>query len=111
MFLVVLLSETLRRKAKLGPCENTSDQDKYDYRIQWLDFTRRLSAAHQRQDLYQAVLLGFCENLGMGQGALYLRETSGNRISSPCTNAKWPRPTRLSPPTIRSVNRRRGVWA
>ena len=75
----VLLSETLRRKANLA-LRKYFYKDKYDYRIQWLDFTRRLATVHQRHDLYQAVLLGFCENLGMGQGALYLRGPDGREF-------------------------------
>ena len=70
--MAVLLSETLRRKANLA-LRKYFYKDKYDYRLQWLDFIRRLTAVRTSQDLYQAVLLGFCENLGMGQAALYLR--------------------------------------
>jgi hypothetical protein len=79
--LAVFLSETLRRKANLA-LRKYFYRDKYDYRLQWLDFTRRLSAVRQRQDLYQAVLLGFCESLGMGQGALYLRNPTTRDFES-----------------------------
>lgn len=74
--LVVFLSETFRRKANLA-LRKYFYKDKYDYRIQWLEFTRRLAAIRRTDDLYQAVLLGFCESLGMGQAALYLRAPGG----------------------------------
>ena len=60
----VFLSETLRRNVKTAMCKYFY-KDKYDYRLQWLDFTHRLAEAHQSHDLHQAVLLGFCEILGM----------------------------------------------
>lgn len=69
---VIFLSETVQRNIKLA-IYNYFYNNKYDYRLQWLDFTHRLADAHQSKDLYQAVLLGFCENLGMGQASLYLR--------------------------------------
>ncbi|EHJ46110.1 multi-sensor signal transduction histidine kinase [Solidesulfovibrio carbinoliphilus subsp. oakridgensis] len=71
--LTLFLSETVRRKVKTDMCKYFY-KDKYDYRLQWLDFIRRLVDVGDLKDLYQAVLLGFCENLGMGQAALYLRD-------------------------------------
>jgi putative PEP-CTERM system histidine kinase len=76
--LIVFLSETIRRKVKTALRKNFF-KDKYDYRLQWLDFIHRLTGVVHLEDLYQAVLLGFCENLGMGQAALYLRNAhTGN---------------------------------
>ncbi|WP_300156294.1 XrtA/PEP-CTERM system histidine kinase PrsK [Solidesulfovibrio sp.] len=68
----IFLSETLQRNIKLFISKHFY-KDKYDYRLQWLNFIHRLAETHQAQDLYQAVLLQFCESLGMGQAALYLR--------------------------------------
>ncbi len=70
--LTLFLSESVRRKVKTDLCKYFY-KDKYDYRLQWLDFIRRLADVGDQKGLYQAVLLGFCENLGMGQAALYLR--------------------------------------
>lgn len=68
----LLLSETLQRKIKLA-ISKLFYKDKYDYRLQWLNFINRLTGTNQSEDLYQAVLIHFCESLGMGQAALYLR--------------------------------------
>ncbi len=71
-FLIVLLSETMKRKIKVFLDRNFY-QDKYDYRGQWLQFTDRLSSAKTGDELLQSILSGYCETFGMGCGALFLR--------------------------------------
>lgn len=76
--LTLLLSDQFRRR-----CQRLLQQyfykEKYDYRIQWLAFTKRLANARSRDDLYQAVLLGFCETFGMGGAVLYLKGADGSK--------------------------------
>lgn len=74
--LVLLLSERFRRRFT-RILQRYFYKEKYDYRIQWLAYTRRLSNARTREDLYQNVLLGMCETFGMGGGLLYLPENGG----------------------------------
>lgn len=73
LLLIVVLSETVRRKAKLFLQENFY-REKYDYRVQWMEFTARLASARSREDLFQAVLSGYCETFGIVGAALYLRD-------------------------------------
>jgi putative PEP-CTERM system histidine kinase len=72
--LIVLFSETAKRKLRIFLHRNFYRQ-KYDYRIQWLQFTDRLASAKSADDLLYSIVLGFCETFGMGCGALYLSET------------------------------------
>ena len=74
--LVLLLSERFRRRFT-RILQLYFYKEKYDYRIQWLANTKRLSSARTREDLYQNVLLGMCETFGMGGGILYLPESGG----------------------------------
>ncbi|GFK93897.1 Globin-coupled histidine kinase [Fundidesulfovibrio magnetotacticus] len=78
--IVVLISESFRRKA-LQIFREYFPADKYDYRAQWLAFTRRLTASNSRESLYRAVLLGFCDTFGMGGGILWLREADTGEFS------------------------------
>lgn len=77
--MVLLLSERFRRRFT-RIMQLYFYKEKYDYRVQWLAFTRRLSNARTREDLYQNVLLGMCETFGMGGGILYLPENHGTLL-------------------------------
>ena len=71
----ILLSETVKRKITAFLNRNFY-QDKYDYRVQWLDFTDRLSSARTGDELLTGILSGYCETFGMGGGALFLSDNS-----------------------------------
>lgn len=77
--LVVLLSETAKRKIKVFLHKNFY-QSKYDYRIQWLQFTDRLASVRQGDDLMAAILSGYCEIFAMGCGGLFVRDTDRNEF-------------------------------
>lgn len=79
--LTLLLSEEVRRRVN-RVLQNYFYKEKYDYRVQWLSFTRRLSRAQARDGLYDAVLLGFCETFGMGGAVLYLKDQDSGRMSA-----------------------------
>lgn len=72
LLLAVFLSDTARRKFN-SVLRKYFYKDKYDYRLQWLDSVHRLTGVSTSKDVYEAVLVGFCQNLGMGQAALFLR--------------------------------------
>jgi putative PEP-CTERM system histidine kinase len=72
--LVVLLSETVKRKIRVFLHKNFYRQ-KYDYRTQWLQFTDRIASAKSGDDLLRSLVLGFCETFGMGCGVLFLLDT------------------------------------
>ncbi|GAB7078395.1 PEP-CTERM system histidine kinase PrsK [Megalodesulfovibrio paquesii] len=67
-----LLSQGVRRKALLF-LKHHFYKDKYDYRVQWLDFTRRLTSGRTGASTYEAALTGFCETLGFGGAVLLLQ--------------------------------------
>ena len=77
--LVVLLSETAKRKLKVFLHKNFY-QSKYDYRTQWLQFTDRLASARQGEDLMAAILSGYSEIFAMGCGGLFVRDTDRNEF-------------------------------
>ena len=78
--IVLLLSESFRLKA-LQLFRESFQAEKYDYRAQWLAFTRRLASSNSRDDLYKAVLLGFCDTFGMGGAILWLRDMDSKFFS------------------------------
>ena len=72
LFIVVLLlSETLKRKLKVFFHKNFYQQ-KYDYRNQWLEFTGRISSLKSLKELQDAVLEFFCETFSIHGASLFL---------------------------------------
>lgn len=95
--LILLLSDRFRRRfTRL--LQQYFYREKYDYRVQWLAFTRRLTSARSREDLYRAVLLGLCETFGMGGAVLYLRENDGSALVPVRTWEIYADPPRLDIP-------------
>ena len=76
---VVLLSETLRRKFRVFLHKNFYQQ-KYDYRSQWLQFTSRITALNDLRELNEAVLAFFCETFSVHGAALFLRDDSSGEF-------------------------------
>lgn len=74
--LLVLLSETVKRKLKVFIHKNFY-QSKYDYRTQWLQFTDRLAKARGEDMLMLAILSGYCEIFAMGNGGLFVSHDDG----------------------------------
>jgi len=77
--LTLLLSDGFRRRIN-RILQNYFYKEKYDYRVQWLSFTKRLAKTNTRDSLYHAVLLGFCETFGMGGAILYLKDQHSMKI-------------------------------
>ncbi len=73
---VILLSETLRRKIKVFIHKNFYTQ-KYDYRSQWLAFTNKLSAARNEENLQEGILSFFMEAFAVQGATLFLFDTEG----------------------------------
>jgi len=57
-------------------------RDKYDYRTQWQEFTKRLAGSKSRESLHRGVLSGFMGTFGMGLGSLYLKRHDDASFSS-----------------------------
>jgi putative PEP-CTERM system histidine kinase len=72
----VLLSETLRRKARVFLHKNFY-KAKYDYRKHWVDFTQALSTARDEPALHLAILGSYCDAFSIRGAALFLREGEG----------------------------------
>ena len=73
--LLVFLSENLRRKINVVLQKNFF-RNKFDYRRQWLEFTRRISGAGSYEQLQLITLTFFCETFGFVGASLYLEDDS-----------------------------------
>ncbi|MBE1424222.1 putative PEP-CTERM system histidine kinase [Desulfomicrobium macestii] len=69
--LVVFLSDTVRRKIRLF-LQMHFYGEKYDYRIQWVQFTQHLASARTQNELQQAALSACCETFGIVGAGLFL---------------------------------------
>ena len=69
--LVVFLSDTVRRKIRLFMQQHFYGE-KYDYRIQWVQFTQHLASARTQSELQQAALSACCETFGIVGAGLFL---------------------------------------
>ena len=67
---LLLLSQRLRRRVSIWAHRNLYNE-KYDYRGQWIQFSERLSQATDKDSLFRAVLLGYCETFGF-MGAVFV---------------------------------------
>lgn len=65
-----LLSQRLRRRVSIWMHRNLYNE-KYDYRGQWIAFSERLSLSTDKESLFRAVLLGYCETFGFA-GAVFV---------------------------------------
>ena len=74
-FLFVFLSENLRRKINVVLQKNFF-RNKFDYRRQWLEFTRQISGVTSFEQLQQIILTFFCETFGFAGATLYLKENN-----------------------------------
>ncbi len=73
--LLVFLSENFRRKINVVLQKNFF-RNKFDYRRQWLEFTRRISGAGSFEQLQLIILTFFCETFGFVGATLYLKDDS-----------------------------------
>jgi putative PEP-CTERM system histidine kinase len=69
--LLLFLSDKVRRRIRLF-LQLHFYGEKYDYRIQWVQFTDRLVAARNQAELHQAALSACCETFGIVGAALFL---------------------------------------
>lgn len=69
--LMLFLSDKLRRRIRLF-LQLHFYGEKYDYRIQWVQFTDRLVSARNQAELHQAALSACCETFGIVGAALFL---------------------------------------
>lgn len=69
--LVIFLSDTVRRKIRLF-LQMHFYGEKYDYRIQWVQFTQHLASARTQSELQQAALSACCETFGIVGAGLFL---------------------------------------
>ncbi|MFZ5997927.1 MAG: XrtA/PEP-CTERM system histidine kinase PrsK [Nitrospirota bacterium] len=69
--IAVLLSEKAQRALRIMLYKHFY-ANKYDYRMQWLTFTDRLSSAKTIDELLRAVLSGYRDTFGMEEAVLFL---------------------------------------
>ncbi len=70
---VIFLSEAARRKIRVF-LHKSFYREKYDYRDEWLRFTRKLSVAESRDELHRAILAFYAETFAVQGAALFLRD-------------------------------------
>jgi putative PEP-CTERM system histidine kinase len=75
--LVAFLSDTVRRKIRLF-LQLHFYGEKYDYRIQWVQFTQHLASARTQSELQQAALSACCETFGIVGAGLFLFDHGRN---------------------------------
>ena len=75
---LVLFSEKIRRKAKVFINKNFY-ANKYDYRREWLRFTKMLSVCQSLSDVKEAVLSSYRETFGISGALLYLYDRKKNK--------------------------------
>jgi len=69
---LVTLSENVRRKLRLS-IQKHFYGEKYDYRIQWENFTKFMSEAATSDGIYRTILHAYCEVFGIVGGVLFLK--------------------------------------
>lgn len=79
--LMFFLSEKMRRRLRLF-LQVHFYGEKYDYRIQWVQFTDRLVSARSQAELHQAALSACCETFGIVGAGLFLFDRA-NRTYMP----------------------------
>ena len=102
---LLLLSQRLRRRVSIWMHRNLYNE-KYDYRGQWIAFSERLSLSTDKESLFRAVLLGYCETFGFA-GAIFVpvdNERPGRmgkpvyyELSSTAGNEQEPEPEEFAP--------------
>lgn len=73
---ILLLSYKIRRKVTVV-IHKKFFQHKYDYRTQWLQFTEQISTARTGDELFQRILVAYCDTFGISGAGMFLYD--GNR--------------------------------
>ena len=73
----VFLSERLRRRIKVFINKHFYAQ-KYEYRGQWLQLTKRLTLCRNLNDVNNVVITTFIDSFGFNSAAIYLRQKNEN---------------------------------
>jgi putative PEP-CTERM system histidine kinase len=88
--LVVLFSRTLRAGLRVWLSKNFF-RYRYDYRDEWLKFTRTLSSEGSAQDMGLRVIRGMADLLESPAGALWLRPSDDETVYRQVARWNWPR--------------------
>jgi hypothetical protein len=87
---MVLMSETLRRKIMVLAHKNFYE-DKYDYRTQWLEFSKKVAHAQSEEQLYDTVIRLYCDTFAMVSGLMFVLGSDGERFEC-AANHGYPKP-------------------
>ena len=77
--IILLMSDTVRRRLRLV-LHKWFYREKYDYRSQWKDLTIHMSAAHSTSELFEALLVSFCETFGFAGGGILLSDRQDETV-------------------------------
>ncbi|MDY6849208.1 MAG: XrtA/PEP-CTERM system histidine kinase PrsK [Geoalkalibacter sp.] len=78
LLMAIFLSDRVKRRIKVTLHKHFY-RSKYDYRQQWLEFTSRIGAARDGDDLSHKILSFFCEVFGFQGAGLYLEDRERGR--------------------------------
>jgi putative PEP-CTERM system histidine kinase len=92
VMLVVLFSSSLRARLRVWLSKNFF-RYRYDYRDEWLKFTRTLSSDGTAQDVGLRVIRGMADLLESPAGALWLRPSDDESIYRQVARWNWPTTT------------------
>jgi hypothetical protein len=94
LMLLVLFSENLRRKVRVFINKHFYAQ-KYDYREEWLRFTKKLASCKSAEDVYRSVLATFQGTFMIRRAGLYLTagEGRGFELASSLPESQSPPPS------------------
>jgi putative PEP-CTERM system histidine kinase len=88
---MVLMSETVRRKLLVLLHKNLY-ADKYDYRTQWLEFSKKVAEAESEEQLQDTVLRFYCNTFAVVSGLMFILSSDGERFEC-VANLGYPSPT------------------
>ncbi|MBE0500812.1 MAG: PEP-CTERM system histidine kinase PrsK [Desulfuromonadales bacterium] len=92
--LLLLLSESMRRKTKVFLHKNFYEQ-KYDYRLLWMKMTSRLTTARDVESLYTVIVEIYCQTFAVLGGGLYLAQSKETLLTAVAVNSGGKMPDRI----------------
>lgn len=105
----LLLSESLRRKTKVFLHKHFYQQ-KYDYRVLWMEMSERLALAKDVESRYEAVIEIYCQTFAIQGGALYLNRGGGDGLPVVAIHGDVDVPERINPVGSLAVFLQKTQW-
>lgn len=105
----LLLSESLRRKTKVFLHKHFYQQ-KYDYRVLWMEVSERLAYAKDVESRYEAIIEMYCQTFAIQGGALYLNRGGRDGLPAVAIHGGVSVPEELDPEGSLSLFLKKTQW-